>query len=140
VISPRDGILVVVCRDRSERLLLIPFAVDVDGGALSRLRGSEGRAGKVREIAVATRPYGLITAVVSERGHVLLIKWSVGPDGAIKRLGESGSQAGEGSSLSVAALPFTDKATVCTAVRDGSAKLLPISWDDADGPGELSVV
>jgi hypothetical protein len=71
---------------------------------------------------------------------VLLIKWGMNADGVFTRLGESGTQAGEGSSLSAAVLPFADQATICTAVRDGSGNLLPITWDDADGPGELSVV
>ena len=140
VIKTGSGYLVVVCRDRDRKLLLIPFQVADDGSAISRLSGSEGRAGRVREVAAVARPYGLLTAVISDRGHVLLIKWEVKADGALARLGESGSQAGEGTALSVAALPFPDQATVCTAVRDGGAHLLPITWDDTDGPGELSVI
>ena len=101
--------------------------------------GQRVTTGKVREVAAVARPYGLLTSVISDGGHVLLIKWAINAQGAVTRLGESGSQAGEGSMISVAALPFADKATVCTVVRDGSAKLLPISWDDADGPGELTV-
>ena len=48
--------------------------------------------------------------------------------------------AGEGSQLSATALPFVNQVTVCTAVRNGSGDLLPITWDDVDGPGELSVI
>jgi hypothetical protein len=140
VLSSGAGQLIVVCRDRNRRLLLIPFRVADDGSAVSRLSGGEGRAGKVREVAAVARPYGLLTAVISDSGHVLLIKWEVKAEGAIARLGQSGTQAGEGSALSVAALPFPDQATVCTVVRDSSANLLPITWDDADGPGELDVV
>lgn len=140
VVTTATGHLVVVCRDGSQKLLLIPFSVADDGTAVTRIPGAEGRAGKVREVAPVARPYGLLTAVISDGGHVLLIKWGVKGDGVAVRLGESGTQAGAGSAISAAALPFADQATVCTVVRDGSGNLLPITWDDADGPGELSVV
>ena len=134
------GHLVVVCRDDSGDLLLIPFTTNVDGADITRVAGGEGRGGQIRELAAIPRPYGVLTALISESGNVLLIKWGIGADGMIQRLGESGTQAGEGSQISVTALPFSDKATVCTAVRNGSGDLLPITWDDVDGPGELTVV
>ena len=140
VIAAQTGHVVVVCRDASDRLLLIPFDITRNGAAVTRISGAEGRAGVIREIAPIARPYGLLTSVISEGGHVLLIKWRVEDNGQIVRLGESGTQAGEGSNLSVAALPFASKATVCTVVRNGNGDLLPITWDDVDGPGELSVV
>jgi hypothetical protein len=134
------GHVVVVCRDASSKLLLIPFKVADDGAPITRLSGLEGHAGKIREVSAAPRPYGLLTAVISDKGQILLIKWGINADGALERLGDSGDQAGQGSQLSVTALPFAAQATVCTAARDGSAKLLPITWDDVDGPGELDVV
>jgi hypothetical protein len=140
VVSTPTGHLVVVCRDGNQNLLLIPFAVSADGSTIDRVTGGEGRAGKVREIAAVARPYGLLTAVISSGGHVLPIKWAIDAGGRITRLGEGGTQAGDGSMISAAALPFPDQATVCTVVRNGSGNLLPITWDDADGPGELSVV
>jgi hypothetical protein len=140
VVSTATGHLVVVCRDGNQNLLLIPFAVAADGSTIQRVAGGEGRAGQVREVAAVARPYGLLTAVISSGGHVLPIKWAIDAAGKITRLGEGGTQAGEGSLISVAALPFPDQATVCTVVRNGSGNLLPITWDDADGPGELSVV
>jgi len=140
VVKADTGHVVVVCRDASSKLLLIPFNVSDDGVTITRLSGLEGRAGKIREVAAVSRPYGVLTAVISEKGHILLIKWAINADGALERLGDSGDQAGQGSQLSVTALPFATQATVCTAARDGSAKLLPITWDDVDGPGELDVV
>jgi hypothetical protein len=139
VVAP-TGHLVVVCRDGSGALLLISFTANADAADLTRIAGGEGRGGQIRELAGIPRPYGLITALTSEAGHVLLIKWSVDAGGAVSRLGESGTQAGEGTQISVTALPFADKATICTAVRNGSGDLLPITWDDMDGPGELTVV
>ena len=139
VLAP-TGQLIVVCRDGSGNLLLIPYTTNVDGGDISRVTGGEGKAGGIREIAAIARPYGVLTALISDGGTVLLIKWAVDADGKVTRLGESGTQAGEGSAISVTALPFPDKATVCTAVRNGSGDLLPITWDDLDGPGELTVV
>jgi hypothetical protein len=136
VVAP-SGHLVVVCRDAENRLTLIPFEIDADGTGLRRIAGAEARAGKVLEVAATRRGYGLLTSVINASGNILLIKWSVDPDGRISRLGDSGDQAGKGSQLSLAALPFTEKATVCTAVCNGSGKLLPITWDDSDGPGEL---
>jgi hypothetical protein len=133
------GHVVVVCRDASSKLLLIPFEISANGTNITRLSGLEGHAGKIREVAAVPRAYGVLTAVISDKGHILLIKWGVNADGALKRLGDSGEQAGQGSQLSVTALPFSGQATICTAARDGSAKLLPITWDDADGPGELDV-
>lgn len=139
VLAP-TGHLVVVCRDGSGDLLLIPFTTNADGADITRVVDAEGRGGALRELAAIPRPYGLLLALISETGNVLLIKWAVDGAGKITRLGESATQAGEGSAISVAALPFADKATVCTVVRNGSGDLLPITWDDADGPGELTVV
>jgi Astacin (Peptidase family M12A) len=139
VVTAPTGHLVVVCRDGNSDLLLIPVEVADDGASFDRVPG-EGRAGEIREVTALARPYGVLTAVISEAGHVLLIKWAMNADGVFTRLGESGTQAGEGSALSAAVLPFVEQATICTAVRDGSGNLLPITWDDADGPGELSVV
>lgn len=140
LVSMATGHLVAVCRDGNRNLLLIPFNVAADGTAITRITGGEGRAGKVREVVPVARPYGLLTAIISDGGHILLIKWGTNADGVIARLGESGTQAGAGSAISASALPFADLATVCTVVRNGSGNLLPITWDDADGPGELSVV
>jgi hypothetical protein len=139
VLAP-TGHLVVVCRDGNGDLLLIPFTTNVDGADITRVVGGEGRAGEIRELAAIPRAYGVLTALISESGNVLLIKWGINAAGKMERLGESGTQAGEGSVVSVTALPFPDKATVCTAVRNGSGDLLPITWDDVDGPGELTVV
>ena len=140
VVLTSTGHLVVVCRDDDDNLLLIPFTTNVDGADITRVSGGEGRGGAIRELATIPRPYGLLTALISENGNVLLIKWAIDETGMIGRLGESGTQAGEGSAISVTALPFNDKATVCTAVRNASGDLLPITWDDLDGPGELTVV
>jgi astacin (peptidase family M12A) len=139
VLAP-TGHLVVVCRDGDGDLLLIPFTTNADGADIARVEDGEGRAGRIRELAAIPRPYGALTAVISDSGNVLLIKWRIDAAGTLERLGESGTQAGEGSAISVTALPFSDKATVCTAVRNGSGDLLPITWDDVDGPGELTVV
>lgn len=139
VIVTSSARLVVVCRDASRRLTLIPFEIAADGTALRRITGADVRAGTVREIATVRRPYGLLTSVINSGGNILLIKWNVDPTGRITRRGDSGDQAGEGSQLSVASLPFADKTTVCTVVRSGSGMLVPISWDDADGPGELHI-
>jgi hypothetical protein len=49
-------------------------------------------------------------------------------------------RAGEGSQLSVAALPYANQVTICSAMRNSSGDLLPITLDDVDRPGELSVV
>lgn len=139
VLAP-TGHLVVVCRDGSDNLLLIPFTTNADGADITRVNGGEGRGGEIREVAAIARPYGVLTALISDSGDVLLIKWGVSAAGQVERLGESGTQAGEGTAISVTALPFPDKATVCTAVRNGSGDLLPITWDDVDGPGELTIV
>jgi hypothetical protein len=140
VIAAPTGHVVVVCRDGSDKLLLIPFEITRDGAAVTRISGADGHAGVIREVAPIARPYGLLTAVISEGGNMLLIKWRVDANGQIVRLGESGTQAGEGSQLSVAALSFANQVTVCTALRNGCGDLLPITWDDVDGPGEQSVV
>ena len=61
VLAP-TGQLIVVCRDGSGNLLLIPYTTNVDGGDISRVTGGEGKAGGIREIAAIARPYGVLTA------------------------------------------------------------------------------
>lgn len=137
VTATAAGPVVVSCQAANGELLLIPFAIPSGGGTISRVAGADARAGVIRELAATQRPYGILTSVISDGGTVLLIKWGVNADGSIDRLGESGSQAGEGTLLSATALPFPAGSTVCTTLRNGSGDLLPITWDDLDGPGEL---
>ena len=140
VVSTPTGHLVVACRDGSGDLLLIPFSVPTDGTSVQRFSIGEAHAGAIQGLAVVLRPDGFMTVVVNGAGNLLLIKWRINADGVISRLGDSGDQAGEATAVSAVALPFANQATICTTVRDGSGQLLPITWDDAGGPGELSLV
>jgi hypothetical protein len=67
----------------------------------------------------------LVTALRAGNGNLLLISWRLEPDGTISRLGDSGSQAGEVSLVTVAAV---DGSNVVTAVRNGSGNLELIGW------------
>jgi hypothetical protein len=66
VIAAPTGHVVVVCRDGSDKLLLIPFDITREGAAVTRISGADGHAGVIREVAPIARPYGLLTAVISE--------------------------------------------------------------------------
>ena len=54
-----------------------------------------------------------------------MISWRLEPDGTISRLHDSGSQAGEVSLVTIAAV---DAENVVTAVRNGSDNLELIGW------------
>jgi hypothetical protein len=89
------------------------------------------------------RPYGVLSAVCAGNRRLLLIKWSVAPDGLITRLGDSGDEAGALTSsnqqvplFDVIAVPVAS-ASACTPLRNAGGDLLLITWDDLDGPGEL---
>lgn len=138
------GHLIVGCATDGDRdLLLIPFSVSRDGQTITRLRGKEAMAGRIRGLRMTERPYGVLTAVCAGNRQLLLIKWMVAADGLITRLGESGDEAGALTPSSqvvplfdVTAIPIAG-ASACTPLRNASGELLLITWDDMNGPGEL---
>ena len=72
----------------------------------------------------------VVTAVRDGSNDLLLIGWSVSPDGQLQRWGEdSGSQAGEVEEIAVLRVASgVLTRDVVTAVKDGSGNLLLIAW------------
>lgn len=139
VVRSPAGPLVVACRDGDGNLLLMPFHVS-SNGRIERITHCSVRAGEVSELDAVARPYGVLVAVTGGGGRLILIKWKVEASGVIERLGDSAGQAGQGNRVSVAALPYASLATAATVVQASDGTLLPIVWDDQDGPGEVDVV
>jgi hypothetical protein len=136
-VSP-TGHIIVSCRAEDKRLLLIPFIFS--NASINRLEG-EAKSGRIEELSCIARPDGVLTSVISSDGHLLLERWRVLPDGRILRQGNSGTQAGEASALCTVPLHFPDRVTICTFTSGSTnGALLPITWDDTGGPGELWLV
>jgi len=132
------GLIAVGCADANGNLKLIPLEVTRDGQVITRL-SPDATAGTIKNLRMLTRPYGLLTAVSSAANRLVLIKWELGPNGQLTRLGDSGDEAGVLNSqplIDVVTLPI-DRTTICTPVRNASGDLLLITWDDSNGPGEL---
>jgi hypothetical protein len=116
---------------------------------LQRMNDSLHLAGEVTDIATLTRANSmLVTAVRSGSDALKLITWRVNSAGPVTRLGDSGSQAGEASSIAIA-----EGSLIVTACRTGSDNLRLISWridpsgsevvrqgDSGDAAGEASLI
>ena len=74
----------------------------------------------------------MITPVRDGAGNLKLINWQISADGAtVKRLGDSGSQAGKSGLVSVVSL---GNGQIVTPVRDAAGNLKLIAWQlSADG-------
>jgi hypothetical protein len=80
----------------------------------------------------------VVTAVRNGSGNLELIGWSVASNGTLARWGDSGSQAGSVSEISIATMDGTGPTNdVLTTVRDGSGNLLMISWRPDSGSGTI---
>jgi hypothetical protein len=88
-------------------------------------KGISAGAGKVSEIAaIRSGPGALLTAVRAGDKTLKLIQWAVGEDGTITRVADSGSAAGEASSIDIARGRL-----FVTACRASSGNLLLVSWE-----------
>lgn len=98
---------------------------------LSRRGDSGDLAGGVGEIAaVGDDGGGVVTAVRTTAGTLKLIHWQADPSGAVRRVGDSGDQAGAATSIALA-----KAGRHVSACRTGGGTLLLISWDvPSDGP------
>ena len=80
----------------------------------------------------------VVTAVRDGSNNLLLIGWSVSPDGQLERWGDSGSQAGEAGEIAVLRIAGgVLTSDVVTAVQDGSGNLLLIAWRLAPSSGTI---
>ena len=126
----QNGIAVTAVRTGSGKLLLIGWSISPDG-KIERRGDSGNQAGGVGEIAMA----GSVTAVRNDSGNLELISWRVSPDGReIKRLADSGTQAGEASSIAISQFSPT---RFVTAVRAGNGSLKLIAFD-VDSAGAIT--
>ncbi len=120
------GKIITAVKTGSNKLKLISWRKN-SNGSYTRLGDSGSQAGTVGKIA-ATSFFGgnkLATAVMTSSGNLKIITWRVNSNGSITRLGDSGSQAGAVSSLSVAAM---SNELLVTAVRDGGGNVKMITW------------
>ena len=95
-------------------------------GIVRRSDSGVDAAGEVGEIALVGVSFDIVvTAVRSASDTLKVIKWRIGRFGAVKRLDDSGSDAGEASHISAA----VNGDLLVTAVRSGSDNLKLIAWD-----------
>lgn len=95
-------------------------------GIVRRSDSGVDAAGEVGEIALVGVSFDIVvTAVRSASDTLKVIKWRIGRFGAVTRLDDSGSDAGEASHISAA----VNGDLLVTAVRSGSDNLKLIAWD-----------
>jgi hypothetical protein len=95
------------------------------------VRKFEGEAGSASEIAaIKSGARELITAVITGSETLALINWQVDSNASlVRRLGDSGDDAGAASDIDIA-----QGRLFVTACRTGAGNLLLISWEvEADG-------
>jgi hypothetical protein len=140
LVRRHDGrTLVLSCRDSEGKLLLISLSVSDNGRLVQRERDTHGAAGEVGRCVLVPRPYGCLSVVTDSHGNLFLLKWELGSDRSLTRMGDSGDkQAGRAHILN-AVVTNQDNAPVVTPVRSDRPSLLLISWDDRPAHGELTL-
>jgi len=128
---------VTAVRSGSNRLLLISWAVSSQVQAITRLHDSANAAGEASCIAITPISQNMfITAMRDGGGDLLLICWSLQPDGSFRRLGESNppGRPKQAGAVSLVAATSVGNNLVVTAVKNGSNQLELIAWQvSADG-------
>lgn len=138
-IHPSTGLLTVSCKTAENTLKLITLAVSANGGAVRRRHDTGSQAGRIRSNALMARPTGVLSAVGSADGSLLLIGWSIDADGRIFRLGDSGAaQAGHVGLVRLGKDTGRGDAPIITCVQTDAGNLKIISWDDQPDHGELA--
>lgn len=129
IVAITNTIFVSACRTESGNLLLISWRLNSDG-SITRLSDSSNAAGTVSEISlIYLRSSGsnhqIATTVKTSSGRLKVIIWNVLSNGAITRLGDSGSAIEIGS-------------RICSAVTLGG--FLAISCKTEGGVGFLKII
>ena len=120
--------IVTAVRTGRGTLELIAWNISQDGSKIERVGDSGKLAGAVTEIAMVPTPFdqpGVLTAVRNGSGNLEVIVWRV-VNGAVHRLGDSGTQAGTASHI---AIGFIRPSTCLTSMRRGSGDLELIAFD-----------
>jgi hypothetical protein len=131
-----SNVVITAVRNGSGNLELIAWAISSDGETITRKASTDQKqAGAVGEISIACLRQtdfrgvpGVLTAVSTGAGRLLVIVWQVAPDGSsIERRGDSNDEAGEATDIAIApgGLPPTYVATM----RNGSGDLELIAFD-----------
>ncbi len=141
------GRVAISVRAGDGRLKLILWQLDPNG-QLIRRGDSAGQAGKIGQHSLtAVQSSGdrsiLVSAITTEAGTLKLITWDVTREGAIRRVAQTGGEAGATTLLAVVAGPLIstvpalglgESFPIVTALRAGNGTLLLISWR-ANTPG-----
>jgi hypothetical protein len=101
-------------------------------GSIQRLADSNTQAGAVSEISLMrVRQVGsghqVATTVRDGDGRVFTIVWDVAADGKISRLGDSGTQMGQGSLIGSAIHPDTGLLAVSCRTASGTLAVITLS-------------
>ncbi len=123
----REHQIINAVRTQSGTLKLIAWNVAA-GGAISRTGDSGDQAGAATSLAIARDTSGsrFVTACRTANGSLKLISWEVNDAGtSIKRLGDSGDQAGSASVIRIVAVSSNRFVTAC---KDASGDLKLIGW------------
>lgn len=129
ILAVSNTLFVTACRSGSGNLFLISWRLNANG-SLTRLADSGSAAGGISEVSLLKLPLSgsserIVTSVRDADGDLKVIVWRVSSNGALTRLGDSGSRAGAATLIRSALDP---SGRVVTAVRDGSGDLKLIVW------------
>ena len=126
-VKDASGRIVTAVRAGNSKLKLISWSVSANGNTVTRLADSGDQAGQIGDNALMDRPNGVLSAVRTQDGSLKLIAWTV-TAGAITRVGDSGSQAGIASRITLCQDALSGNAPIVTAVRTEANNLKLISW------------
>jgi hypothetical protein len=136
ILALTSTLFVTACRDSGGNLMLMSW--QLDGGSIRCLADSGTQAGAVAEISlVQLRQVGsdhqVATSVRDRSDRVLTIVWIVAADGKISRLGDSGTQMGEGSLIQSAIHPTTGLLAVSCRTAAGTLTVITLALSDTGG-------
>lgn len=133
-----SGFLVVSVKSAANKLTVIVCTISEDGRQVQRISDSHGQAGEIRLNGLVNRDYGVVSGVTDANGNIKLIKWNINATGTVSRIGDSSDQAKEAGIVclqDLANVANTEAPLLC-CVKDGSNKLVLITWDDLPQRGE----
>jgi len=131
-----DRVITALSTYSGQKLQLKVWNIDASGTIQGAQSYVENR--QVGDLSIATDLTHRVVTTYSreeaaQNGRIEVIFWEIGGSGQIVRLGDSGTQVGEGDETACAFLPYGNDDRFLIAVRSASNQLVVIAWTISSG-------